>query len=118
MDELLDVKVPDNTGVFEGSLNRRTSEIKRDRVAKMTGGTKIIYRRKVEDFETAINALLMERDGLLDLNGTSTTSIISLGDFDAEKFTDADMKIGMQLRELRIRLEDAKERYEYLFGKY
>ena len=56
-----------------------------------------------------------EREAMLDLGGTTTTNIIAVSDFNAEEFVAKDLEIGLNIRNLEIKLEIASNRYNELF---
>ena len=76
----------------------------------------MLYKRTVEDIELQIKKLKREREAMLDLSPTNADSLILATDFDSKKFVDKDLEIGIQLRNLEIKLEVAKARYKYLFS--
>lgn len=62
-----------------------------------------------------LKRLQRERDGLLDLSPTTADSLVLANDFDAKTFVEKDLQLGIQMRNLEIRLEIAKQRYAFLF---
>ena len=73
-------------GTFVESLRRNYKQIRDDRALKIAKTAQTLFKRKVEDLANNIDDLKMDRDNLLDLNGTSTTAIISASDFNADDF--------------------------------
>ena len=104
-------------GTFVSSLRRNYKQIRDDRALKIAKTAQTLFKRKVEDLANNIDDLKMERENLLDLNGTSTTTIISASDFKSEEFVENDLKIGIEIRNLEIKHEIAKSRYNELFGE-
>lgn len=102
-------------GAFLTSLKRTNKEIKNDRAASIGVDAELYYRRAVEDLELEIRRLEMTREGMLDLSPTNALTLMVANDFNAEKFFEEDQKIGIRLRDLNIRLELARARYDYLF---
>ena len=117
MEELKKEEPLIENGIFQESLQRNNSKIRKDRAAAIKEDAEVIYKRKVEDFSLAIKKLTRERNNLLDLSPTHADSLILATDFDAERFSEADIKIGIDIRNLEIKLEIAISRYQILFGK-
>ena len=76
----------------------------------------MIYKREVEDLQLQIKKLKREREAMLDLSPTSADSLVLASDFDAKAFVDKDLKIGVDLRNLEIKIEIAQARYNHLFA--
>lgn len=104
-------------GAFMSSLKRNNRQIRDDRAEAIERSAKILYKREIEDMETELSTLEMERNGLLDVGSTSTTQIISLSDFNTKQFVEKDLNLGLKIRELNIKLEIAKGSYNKLFGE-
>ncbi len=104
-------------GSFVSSLRRNYKQIRDDRALKIAKTAQTLFKRKVEDLANQIDDFKMDRDNLLDLNGTSTTTIISASDFNAEEFVAKDLELGLQIRNLEIKYEIAFNRYNELFGE-
>ena len=104
-------------GSFVSSLRRNYKQIRDDRALKIAKTAQTLFKRKVEDLANQIDDFKMDRDNLLDLNGTSTTTIISASDFNAEEFVAKDLELGLQIRNLEIKYEIAYNRYNELFGE-
>lgn len=103
-------------GSFFKSLNRNNSKIRGDRAIAITEDAELIFKRKLEDMQMKKKKLVRERESMLDLSPTSADSLILASDFDAEKFVEKDIEIGIQIRNLDIAIRIAQERFNYLFG--
>lgn len=103
-------------GAFVESLKRNNRQIKEDRATAIAEDAELLFKRTVEDLETEIKRTKRERDAMLDLSGTSTTNIIAVSDFDAHNFVVKDLELGLKIRNLEIKLEIAKNRYNELFN--
>lgn len=103
-------------GTFVTSLRRNNKQIRDDRALAIAEDAELIFKREVEDITTALKVVKRERDGMLDLGGNSTTTIISQSDFSAKDFVAKDLELGLKIRELEIKLEIASERYTNLFS--
>lgn len=108
-----DVKV----GAFVSSLTRTNKEIKKDRAESITEDAQLVYKREIEDMRLNHKRLTRERENMLDLSPNNKDSLMLANEFDAKKFTEKDINIGIALRELEIKLEIAEKSYERLFGE-
>ncbi len=115
MDGNTDLNI-DGKGAFVDSLKRNNAKIREDRAISIAEDAQIIYKREVEDLEIQIKRLRRERDSMLDLSPTTADSLVLATDFDSKQFVEKDIQIGIQIRNLEIKLEIARERYNYLFG--
>lgn len=113
---LAGLKETEPKGAFFGSLVRGNKQIKSDRAIAIYEDAELIYKREMEDIQTAIKRLNRDRENMLDMNPDSAISLKLASDFDAKAFTAKDVEIGIKLRELNIKLEIMQTRYNYLFG--
>ena len=102
-------------GSFYANLTRNNSKIRDDRAIAIFEDAQLIFKRSLEDMEMKLKQLRRERESLLDLSPTSADSLILASDFNAEKFVSKDIELGVQVRNLEIKLEIAQERYIVLF---
>jgi hypothetical protein len=105
----------DAKGAFVNSLRRNNKKIREDRAAAIAEDAQTLYRRTVEDLVRSIRKLQMDRNSLLDLSATDTTSLMVATDFKSDEFVAKDISMGVEIRQLEIKLDVAKKRYEYLF---
>lgn len=103
-------------GKFFESLNRNNKTIKKDRAISITEDAHQFYQRTIEDMERAIKKMKRDRANMLDLNPTDANSLVVASDFDASKFVEKDLELGVKIRNLQIRLEIARESFANLFG--
>ena len=103
-------------GAFVDSLKRNNKQIREDRATAIGEDAQIIYKREVEDLEIQIKKVKRDREAMLDLSPTTATSLVLASDFNSKDFVVKDIKLGIEIRNLEIKLEIAKERYKYLFG--
>lgn len=108
--------VEQKEGAFLTSLKRNNSKIRADRAQSITEDAELFYKRKVEDIEMQIKKLEREQENRLDLSPSDAQSLTPAKDFNSLNFMNEDIQFGLKIRELRITLEIAKERYQYLFG--
>lgn len=110
-------KLEEMTGAFVDSLRRNNKKIREDRAIAISEDAQIIYKREVEDMELKIKRLKRERESMLDLSPTTADSLVLATDFDSKDFVEKDIKIGVDIRNLEIKLEIAQKRYNHLFGE-
>ena len=103
-------------GAFMESLKRNNKQIRGDRAESIAEEAEIRFKRVVEDLETDIKRKKRERNNMLDLSPDNAISLMVAKDFDSAKFVEIDLKLGVEIRELGIRLEIASARYDELFG--
>lgn len=105
-------------GTFLTSLKRNAKQIREDRAQAIFEDTERLYRRKIEDIEDDIKKLRRVRENSIDLAPNNAVStVVAPKDFDAAVFTETDIKRGIDIRNLEITLEIAKEQYKQLFGE-
>jgi hypothetical protein len=102
-------------GTFVASLKRNNKQIRDDRAVVIVEDARMLYKREIEDLATQIRRKEMDRNNMVDLSGNDTTKIINPSDFDAVKFVAKDLEMGIDIRNLEIRLEIAKKRFATLF---
>jgi len=98
------------------SLVRNNKQIREDRALTIVEDAEIHYKRMVEDVELKIRKLKRDRESMLDLSPKDATSLILASDFDSSTFVDKDLAIGLEIRNLEIKLEILRERYGHLFS--
>lgn len=103
-------------GAFVSSLKRSNGQIKADRAESIAEDTQVAFQRQVEDLALEIKRKKRERTNMLDLSPTNSMSLMVADEFDSQAFVTKDNEIGLKIRELEIKYEISKERYEYLFG--
>lgn len=105
---------------FKDYLTASFRQIREDRADGIAEDTEIEYRRDIEDRLRRIRQYDRQRDNLiLDLCPSNITSTqVVPGDFDAAKFKEKDIQIGIDRRNDLIILEIVVDRYESLFGAY
>jgi len=102
-------------GKLVASLVRNHKQIKADRALAIAENTELILKRKVEDLQVRVKELVRDRESMLDLGGTSTTSIMSAADFDVHAFVEGDLKLGLEIHNTGIKLGIAEASYRNLF---
>ena len=104
-------------GLFIESLMRNNDKIRQDRALSIAEDAELMYKREVEDLALMIKRLEREQENMLDLSPADADSLVLATDFNAKEYVNKDLEIGVKLRNLKIKLEIAKERYTALFGR-
>lgn len=104
-----------NEGMFFQSLTRNNSQIRRDRAAMISEDAHLKYKRTIEDMEMDLRNLKRDREAMLDMSPDNAMNLKVASDFDGTAFVTKDIEIGLKMRNIRIRLEIATERYNELF---
>lgn len=102
-------------GAFVSSLVRNNKKIREDRAIAIAESSEMLYKRQIEDMEVKLKQMRREREGMLDLSPTTADSLVLASDFDAKKFVEKDIQMGVDIRNLEITLEIARSRYNHLF---
>ncbi len=97
------------------SLVRNNKQIREDRALAIGESAEMFYARQIQDMKMKIKQMKRERESMLDLSRTSTTSLVVASDFKPEDFVKKDIEMGVDIRNLEITLGIAEERYNYLF---
>ncbi len=116
MDKKELVNVESESGKFTVSLKRNNTQIRHDRAITIVEDVFLKYKRLIEDLELEIRELERKRESLIDVSPSDTHTIINPNDFDADKYIEKDMNISIELRNLEIKLEISKKRFNYLFS--
>lgn len=105
-------------GAFYESLKRNNTQIREDRMQAVGEDCEQEYRRGLEDLAKEKRRLERKRASMLDLSPKNSFQLVpSAEEFDATGFFTEDSKIGVQIREIDIKLELGLARYKELFGK-
>jgi hypothetical protein len=105
-----------STGAFVASLKRNNTKIREDRANSIADDTQLMYKRQIEDLQVTIKRLKRDQESMLDLSPTTADSLVLASDFNSQQFVEKDIKIGVEIRNLTIKLEVATARYNHLFG--
>jgi len=103
-------------GAFMASLKRNNRQIRDDRALAISEDTQMLYKRNIEDLEVSIKRKMRDQENMLDLSPTTTQSLILASDFDSSDYVAKDVELGVQIRNLEIKLGIALKRYDHLFG--
>lgn len=104
-------------GALLNSLQRSRKQITSARAESIGEDGEIVYRRKIEDMNIRKRQLVRNRTNRLDMSPDNAMSLQLAKNFNPEEFADADINDSIELRNLDIKLDVAKERYEFLFGR-
>jgi hypothetical protein len=111
------VETKELSGAFMTSLTRNNKEIRKERAAQIGEDTELEYKRKIEDMERDLRILKRNRDLMIDLSPTTADSLVLAADFKSKEFVEKDLKYSIDIRNLGLALEIAKERFDFLFKK-
>lgn len=107
----------ETTGAFVASLKRTNKSIKDDRAEAIGEDAEMSFRRYVEDMQVDMKRMIRAQFNMLDMSPENTYSLMLGKDFDSAKFVEEDAKLGLDMRNLNIKLEIATARYIELFGE-
>ena len=111
------VTTDERVNSFAATLSRNTSQIKADRATEIAELAEIEAKRTVEDFEREVKQLERRKKSSLDLSPDNTYSIMKVKDFEPADFISAYSDLGLRIREAKIKLNNAKQSYNELFGE-
>ena len=110
-------EVMENRGAFIESLTRNNKQIRSDRATAISEDTQLLYKRQIEDLDVSLKRMKREQENMLDLSPTNAQSLVLASDFDSAEYVAKDVALGVKIRNEEIKLEIARLRYNYLFGK-
>lgn len=103
-------------GALLSSLTRNTGQVKRDRAEIINRAAERSYKRTIEDLYAQLEELIAGRDAQLDMSPSDINKIVTAAEFQSTEFCQKDMNMTMQIREVRVKLEEFHARYKHLFG--
>lgn len=104
-------------GALYQSLERSNAQIRKERGDVIAEDLETVFKRNVEDLELKVKRLTRDRANMYDFSPTNTQSLVMAKDLDSTEILEKDMTLSVELRNVVIKLEVAKERYLFLFGK-
>lgn len=105
-------------GEFGPMLKRNNKQLRDDRGEVIIAQTRKKYRRQIEDLYDELDQLNVDRANMMDINPSSTQTIINPSDFDSDRFVSGDIEIGLKKRNVEIKLEVALQGYTKMFGTF
>jgi len=100
-----------DSGAFIASLKRTNKSIKDDRAEAIGEDAEMAFRRSIEDMQVDLKRMLRAQTNMLDMSPENSYSLMLGKDFDSMKFVEEDAKLGLDMRNLNIKLEIAIDRY-------
>lgn len=116
-DEFSDFEEVAGDGFLKYSLDRSAKDIKRDRAVDIADDIKISYERTIEDLERDLRKMLRRNKSRFDFSPNNTLSLVIAEDVNGEDVVEQDIKAALEIRNLRVKLNEAKRRYNFLFGE-
>lgn len=103
-------------GIVGASLGRTNAQIRHDRGNAIAEDLEMSFRRGVEDKRIKLKRFIRDRDAMFDFSPTNALSLVLVKDLDTASIRDRDESLTIQIRQIKIELEEAEKRYEELFG--
>ena len=103
------------SGFVRENLNRNAKQLRQDRAESIYEELQVRFDRRVQDLELDLKRLRREQNAEFDFNPANTHSLV-FDKVDAVQVQEKDEQTSMKIRETLIRLNDAKQRYNFLFG--
>lgn len=100
---------------FAEILKRNNKQIRDDRAIAIIEDAELEYKREIENMDRDLKKLIRKREAMLDLSPGNSYSLTP-EKFDAAVFVEEDLKLGIEIRNLEIKLEIATKKYTELFG--
>lgn len=104
-------------GAFVASLKRNNKSIKDDRAEAIGEDAEMAFRRSIEDMRVDMKRMVRAQSNMLDMSPENSYSLMLGKDFDSARFVEEDAKLGLDMRNLEIKLTIAEVRYAELFGE-
>ena len=104
-------------GFLNASLSRSNQQIRQERGDAIAEDLQIIYKRNVEDIEMKLTRLSREQKNAFDFSPTNSQSLVMAKELDSMQILEKDIQMSIRERELKITLNVAKQRYNFLFGE-
>ena len=104
-------------GSLYQSLSRTNAQIRQERGDAIAEDLEMTYKREVEDIQMILKRLQRKQVNMFDFSPTNAQSLVMAKEIDSQEIKDADLNISLEIRNTKIKLELAKERYLTLFGK-
>lgn len=115
--ELDPTESTENQGYLAESLNRSNAQIRKDRGQVISEDLEVEYKRRVEDIQRDISRKQRDQKNLFDFSPDSAQSLVLAKNVEAMDILEADNKLALEIREMKIKLNIAVERYNFLFGE-
>jgi len=99
---------------FGTVLTRNNKQIRDERAIAIIEDAELEYKRSVENMERDLKTLKREREAMLDLSPGNSYSLTP-EKFDTGIFVKKHVELGIQIREMEIKLDIAQKGYNELF---
>lgn len=104
-------------GLIHDSLARSNKKIRSERGEALAEQLETTYRRDIEDIRYNIKDLERTRKSMYDFSPDNAHSLVILRDINAKSILAKDKEATAEIRNLKIELELAEERFLEIFGK-
>jgi hypothetical protein len=95
-------------------MTRNNKELRDGRALDILEGLELQYKRAIENMEMELKVKRRSRDQNFDIAPTKSFDL-TMNVEDAATFVDKDIKLGVDIRQLELKLEVAKKQYEEMF---
>lgn len=102
-------------GAFASSLQRTNKQIRAERARQISSSAERTFRRYIEDVEEALESKILEKDAMLDMSPNNTQSILRSDEVNTTEFVARYSKLSLEIRDLKIKRQEAKKDYDFLF---
>lgn len=103
-------------GFLQQSLNRSNKQIRQERGDAIAEDLEIVYKRKVEDLEVEVKRAMRKQENAFDFSPTNSQSLVMAKELESVDILSQDLALSLEVRNTRIQLYLASERYNILFG--
>lgn len=112
----LEIKEEQKSGFLKQSLDRSNKEIRQERGEIIHEDLELAYKRKVEDLESELKRAQRKQVNAFDFSPTNTMSLVMAKELDSVEVLNKDLEMSLEIRNMTIKLNHAKARYNFLFG--
>lgn len=102
-------------GYIAYSLGRSNAKIRAERGETISEDLEMTYKRAIEDLELDLKKKLRDQKNMFDFSPESSFSLVLAKDVEAKEIKDADFILGLEIRNINIKLKIARDRYAFLF---
>ena len=101
---------------FGRMLTRNNKELRDGRALDILEGIELQYKRSIENMEMELKVKRRNREQSLDLSPTKTFQL-SMDVQDAAAFVQKDIELGVEIKQLELKLDVAQRQYADIFAE-